>query len=148
MTKSSWPWSWHWTTNSTTSFSLGVSTSFRLPSFCSNLSNLLKVSLNWNFIISIKVIIIIHHHHIHYVKSVRIQCFSGLWIRRDAKYLSVFSLNAGKYGPEKLQIRTLFTQWFSLTSFFHVCKGQMISYEWLAGISVFTYLFAKFFLFQ
>ena len=147
MTKSSWPWSWHWTTNSTTSFSLGVSTSLRLPSFCSNLSNLLKVSLNWNFIISIKVIIIIHHH-IHYVKSVRIQSFSGPWIRRDAEYLSVFSLNAGKYGPEKLQIQTLFTQWFSLTSFFHVCKGQMISYDWLAGISVFTYLFAKFFLFQ
>ena len=33
-------------------------------------------------------------------------------IRRDTLYLSTFSLNAGKYGPEKLQIRTLFTQYF------------------------------------
>ena len=31
-------------------------------------------------------------------------------IRRDKEYLSVFSPNAGKYGPQKLQIRTLFTQ--------------------------------------
>ena len=28
----------------------------------------------------------------------------------DTEYLSVFSPNAGKYGPEKLRIRTLFTQ--------------------------------------
>ena len=27
-------------------------------------------------------------------------------------YLSVFSPNTGKYGPEKLRIRTLFTQWW------------------------------------
>ena len=27
------------------------------------------------------------------------------------QYLSVFSPNAGKYGPENLQIRTLFAQW-------------------------------------
>ena len=32
------------------------------------------------------------------------------WIRRNAEYLSVFSPNAGKYGSEKLRIRTLFTQ--------------------------------------
>ena len=32
------------------------------------------------------------------------------WIRRDTEYLSVFSPNAGKYGPEKLRIGTLFTQ--------------------------------------
>ena len=31
------------------------------------------------------------------------------WIRRDTPYLSKFSSNAGSYGPEKLQIRTLFT---------------------------------------
>ena len=37
------------------------------------------------------------------------------WIRRDTKYLSVFSPNVGKYGPEKLQlqIRTLSTQCWS-----------------------------------
>ena len=32
------------------------------------------------------------------------------WIRRNTQYLSVLSPNAGKHGPEKLQIRTLFTQ--------------------------------------
>ena len=34
------------------------------------------------------------------------------WIRGDALYLSVFSPNVGKYEPEKLQIRTLFRQWY------------------------------------
>ena len=33
------------------------------------------------------------------------------WIRRNTEYLSVFNPNARKYGPEKLRIRTLFTQW-------------------------------------
>ena len=33
------------------------------------------------------------------------------WIRKDTEYLSVFSLNTRKYGPEKLRIRTLSTQW-------------------------------------
>ena len=32
------------------------------------------------------------------------------WIRRDREYLSVFSPNVGKYGPEKLRIRTFITQ--------------------------------------
>ena len=32
------------------------------------------------------------------------------WIQRHTEYLSVFSPNAGKYGPEKLRIRILFTQ--------------------------------------
>ena len=32
------------------------------------------------------------------------------WIARDAEYLFVFSLNAGKNGPEKLGIWKLFTQ--------------------------------------
>ena len=37
------------------------------------------------------------------------------WMPKDTPYLSVFSPNAGKYGPEKLRIRTLFTQCLSLT---------------------------------
>ena len=45
------------------------------------------------------------------VKSVRIRSFSGLYFlglkTEDRKYLPVFSPNAGKYGPEKLRIRTL-----------------------------------------
>ena len=36
--------------------------------------------------------------------------------RIDAQYLSVLCPNAGKYGPEKLRIRTLFTQ----------CPGNII----------------------
>ena len=32
------------------------------------------------------------------------------WIQRDTSYLSVFSLNAGKYGPKKLRFWTFFTQ--------------------------------------
>ena len=32
------------------------------------------------------------------------------WIRRETLYLSIFSLNTGKCGPEYLRIRTLFTQ--------------------------------------
>ena len=33
------------------------------------------------------------------------------WIRKDTEYLSVINPNAGKYGPEKLRVRTLFTPW-------------------------------------
>ena len=40
---------------------------------------------------------------------VRISPHSDL-IRRDTPFLSVLSRNAGKYRPEKLRIRTLFTQ--------------------------------------
>ena len=53
----------------------------------------------------------------HYVKSVHIRSHSGpyffafgLKTERSLAYLSVFSPNAGKYGPECLRIRTLFTQ--------------------------------------
>ena len=35
------------------------------------------------------------------------------WIQRDTSYLSVFSPNAGKSGPEKLRIWTRFTQWIA-----------------------------------
>ena len=38
------------------------------------------------------------------------------WTRRDTPYLSVFSPNAGKYGPEQLRIQALFTQ--CLANFF------------------------------
>ena len=33
------------------------------------------------------------------------------WVRRVTEYLSVFNPNVGKYKPERLLIRTLFTQW-------------------------------------
>ena len=50
------------------------------------------------------------------VKTVRIWSFSGPYFlafglnTERYSYLSVFNLNAGKYRPEKLRIRTLFTQ--------------------------------------
>ena len=53
----------------------------------------------------------------HCVKSVRIRSFLVRtfphldWITKDTRYLSVFSPNAGKHGPKKLQIQTLFAQW-------------------------------------
>ena len=55
-------------------------------------------------------------HHWHCVKSVRIRSFSGTYFPAfgpNTERYSVFSSNARKHGPEKLWIRTLFTQ----------CKG-------------------------
>ena len=55
---------------------------------------------------------------IHFVKSVRIPTFSGphfptfgLNTKRYSVSLLCISLNAGKYGPIKLLIQALFTQW-------------------------------------
>ena len=45
------------------------------------------------------------------------------------QYLSVISPNAGKYGPEKLPIRTLFTQWKCLNSQFVIKKNTLIFCE-------------------
>ena len=43
-------------------------------------------------------------------KAFLVRIFPHLdWIRRDTLYLSAFSPNAGKYGPQKLRIQTLFT---------------------------------------
>ena len=50
------------------------------------------------------------------------------WIRRDTKYLSVFSLNAGKCGPEKLRIWIHFTQCYeSSTDCDKKCKKVYIT---------------------
>ena len=53
----------------------------------------------------------------HCVKSFRMWRFSDpylsafrIWRRRNTPYLSVISSNGGKYGPEKLRIRILFTR--------------------------------------
>ena len=57
------------------------------------------------------------YHLLQCVKSVRILSYSGPnfppsdLIRRDIPDLSAFSPHAGKYGPEKLRIRTLFIKY-------------------------------------
>ena len=45
------------------------------------------------------------------LKSLREKCANTefLLVRIFTEYLSIFSPNAGKYGPEKLRMRTLFT---------------------------------------
>ena len=53
----------------------------------------------------------------HCMKSVRILSFSSACFPAfglNTERYRVFSPNSGKYGPEKLQIRTLFTQCFPL----------------------------------
>ena len=49
----------------------------------------------------------------HCVKSFRIPILWSVFsrIRLNMEYLSVFSPNKGKYGPDKLRILALFTQW-------------------------------------
>ena len=59
-------------------------------------------------------------NEIHCLKSVRIRSFSGLYLPhsdrmpRNTECLFVFIPNLGKYRPQKLQIWTLFTQWYFL----------------------------------
>ena len=48
----------------------------------------------------------------HFVKSVRIRSFSGQYFPALGLNTEGYSLsNAGKYGPEKLRIQTLFTHY-------------------------------------
>ena len=52
-----------------------------------------------------------NHHFVK--KSVHMRSFSGRYFLAfglNTPYLSILSTNVGKYGPEKLQIRTLFTR--------------------------------------
>ena len=59
-----------------------------------------------------------HNHCMSIFRGFLVRIFShSSWIRRDTEYLSVFSPNVEKYGPEKLRILTLFTQWISLKTF-------------------------------
>ena len=63
------------------------------------------------------------------------------WIRKDPEHLSVFSPNTGKYGPEKLRIRALFTQWdFSekMQIGWRVCFNMMIYLSWVLAMKMYT----------
>ena len=46
------------------------------------------------------------------------------WIRRDTEYLSAFSPNARKYGPEQFRIGTLFAQW---------ALAHFLTLQWILG---------------
>ena len=52
------------------------------------------------------------------------------WMRRDTSYLSVFTLNAGKEGPEKLRIWKLFTQCVVVGFFICLTLLLLVSYFW------------------
>ena len=61
------------------------------------------------------------------------------WIWRDMEYLSVFSPNAGKYGPEKLRMQTLFT--LSRLGKWHVLDFHHVySYVFEHSKRIWTYL--------
>ena len=57
-------------------------------------------------------------------------------IRRDTPYLSTFSPNAWKYGPEYLRIQTLLTQWYTAkyTLFFSELSGKSVLLSNLARL--------------
>ena len=58
--------------------------------------------------------------------------FWSVFIHIRTDYRDVFSPNAGKYGPEKLRIRTLFTQWY-----FSI-KKKSLSTHFMLLISFYT----------
>ena len=70
----------------------------------------------------------------HCVKSFRIRSFSGPHFptfglnRRDTPYLSIFSPNAKKCGPEKLRIRTLCTQFTSIITVYFIALHHFSEY--------------------
>ena len=50
------------------------------------------------------------------------------WIWRDTPYLSIFSPNVEKYGPEKLRIRTLFTQCLAVPCNYYLSLVQRMKH--------------------
>ena len=57
--------------------------------------------------------------------------FSRIW----TEYLLVFSLNAGKYVPKKLQIRTLFTQCVRAQNYYSKTMNDSVIRLWYAWIN-------------
>ena len=99
-----------------------------LPETCPDLNSfpikLLKV-WDWKVLTKQDVLLQIRWHNslrkfpFHCVKSFRIWSFSSPYFPvfgLNMKYLSVFSPNTGKYGPEKFRIPKLFTQCWLLLS--------------------------------
>ena len=66
-------------------------------------------------------------YHIHCVKSVHIWNFP---------VFSVFIPNVGKYGPEKLRIQALFTQWYTVDGTVRIKKpwlGRLYHFKFFKG---------------
>ena len=75
---------------------------------------------------------------IHFIKNVHIRSFSDWYFTLQ---ICIFSPNAGAYGlkiwsvieygcgPERLQIRTLFMQWISITETFQNIKYFFLTYK-------------------
>ena len=67
------------------------------------------------------------------------------WIWEDTLYLSVFSQNARKYGPEKLQIRTFFTQCLCFSYFMRLRQVAALSTTESNGIQYSILLLVAFY---
>ena len=91
--------------------------------FCRVLNMLALIYSKHRTLISLRVVFLTKtftisgkfHCFLHCVKSVRIRSLSGPYfpafrLNTERQYHSVFSPNAGRYGPEKLQIQAIFTQ--------------------------------------
>ena len=81
-----------------------------LPSFQDLLNKDNSLRIHHQNIQSLTAEIYKTFNNLHCQKSIRIRAFSGPYFPVFTPYLSVFSPNVGKYGPEKLQIRTPCTQ--------------------------------------
>ena len=90
----------------------------------------------WNYLTAPGLIFLLNLVLKRYVKSVQIWSF--FWSvfshirteRTDTSYLSVFSPNVGKYGPEKLRIWTNFTQWKVLGLPYWISIGFTMYLDW------------------
>ena len=63
--------------------------------------------------------------------------FSRFWTEYLSPYLSVLSLNAGKYVPEKLRLRTLFYAIVQVA--FSIKNLSIITQFWYWSLTLFTY---------
>ena len=95
-------------------------------SWCQNMENMwLSFTTAWKvFIFGVFLVHVFPH-------------WDCIW--RDTPYLSVFSLNVRKCGPEKLQIRTIFTQ-CTRGSLWVFCKiledNYLIKHQWLLAMNI------------
>ena len=65
------------------------------------------------------------------------------WVRRDISYVSVFSPNAGKFGPEQLQIRTLFAQQNTLKILKKNCAKKRSFLLRISSVQISSHLLKK-----